>query len=376
MSTRLDPDLHRDIARFGAVDVDVCMNCGNCTATCELSTEANPFPRRFMHYLQIGNRDRILGSAEPWMCYYCGDCTTSCPRNANPAETMMATRRWLTAEYDWTGLARKLYLSTAWEIAALVAVGAFVVLLFVVFHGPMLTDRVALNTFAPVAWVELGDLVMAAILSFFLLSNAFRMARAILRSHQGQVPLGAYLRAVPEFIVHFTTQKRWRQSGEKPRWLRHFLLVSGYLTMLTLILVFLRWFQTDVVHPFWHPQRLLGYYATGVLLWATGSMMLGRLKKQDEMHRFSHASDWIFLIMLFLTTLTGIVVHAVRIADFPLATYYSYVIHLAVAVPMLVVEVPFGKWAHLLYRPLALYLIRVKQLADEAPADRKVATAA
>jgi len=30
---------------------------------------------------------------------------------------------------------------------------------------------------------------------------------------------------------------------------------------------------------------------------------------------------------------------------------------------MLVLEVPFAKWAHLLYRPLALYLMRVKERA-------------
>lgn len=67
-----------------------------------------------------------------------------------------------------------------------------------------------------------------------------------------------------------------------------------------------------------------------------------------------------FLVLLFLTALTGILVHLFRIAGWPLSTYYTYVIHLAIAVSMLVVEVPFGKWAHLLYRPLAIYLNKVK----------------
>jgi hypothetical protein len=34
-----------------------------------------------------------------------------------------------------------------------------------------------------------------------------------------------------------------------------------------------------------------------------------------------------------------------------------------VVVPMLVLEVPFMKWAHLMYRPLALYLRQVKATA-------------
>ena len=55
--------------------------------------------------------------------------------------------------------------------------------------------------------------------------------------------------------------------------------------------------------------------------------------------------------------------HFFRIADWPLPTYYMYVIHMAFVVPLLVLEVPFMKWAHLMYRPLALYLKEVKESA-------------
>ncbi len=68
-----------------------------------------------------------------------------------------------------------------------------------------------------------------------------------------------------------------------------------------------------------------------------------------------------FLILLQLTTLTGILIHFSRILDLPLTTYIIYVVHLMVAVPMLVLEVPFAKWAHLAYRPVVLYLIKVKE---------------
>ncbi len=370
MSVRLEPELHRDIARFGGGDVDACMNCGNCTAICKLSTEDNSFPRRIMHYLQIGNREKLLHSADPWLCYYCGDCSESCPREANPGETMMAARRYLTSSYDWTGLSRKIYTSLAWEIISVLVVGLIVVSLFFFLHGPMVTDRVEINTFAPSEWVEFGDLTMAALLTFFLLTNAFRMYRNIMSADQSmKIPLSAYIRSIPTFFEHFAIQKRWHQYGVRRRWLRHFLLVTGYLTMLTLVLFFLRWFQTDIVHPIWHPQRLLGYYATAVLLWATGDMMISRWKKRDgEMHKFTEPTDWMFLILLFLTTLTGIVFHLFRITGFPMLTYYAYVVHLSIAVPMLVIEVPFSKWSHLLYRPLAIYLVTVKERAKEQPA--------
>jgi hypothetical protein len=75
-----------------------------------------------------------------------------------------------------------------------------------------------------------------------------------------------------------------------------------------------------------------------------------------------------FLILLFLTAFTGILMHVSRLMGWPLPTYFIYVIHLAIAVPLLVLEVPFMKWAHLMYRPLALYLKAVKESARGARA--------
>ena len=42
-------------------------------------------------------------------------------------------------------------------------------------------------------------------------------------------------------------------------------------------------------------------------------------------------------------------------------TYVIYVIHLMIAVPMLVLEVPFAKWSHLAFRPVVLFLMSVKE---------------
>jgi Na+-translocating ferredoxin:NAD+ oxidoreductase RnfA subunit len=69
-----------------------------------------------------------------------------------------------------------------------------------------------------------------------------------------------------------------------------------------------------------------------------------------------------------LTTFSGILIHATRLLELPLTTYYLYVIHLMIAVPMLVIEVPFAKWTHQLYRPLIIYLMKVKANAVKAEA--------
>ncbi|HUL80392.1 MAG TPA: 4Fe-4S dicluster domain-containing protein [Vicinamibacteria bacterium] len=373
MATRLDPGLRREIAGFGAGAVGVCMNCGTCTATCTQSTEGESFPRRIVHLLQVGNRERLSASLEPWLCYYCGECSDSCPRDADPAGIMMAARRHLTAAYDFTGLARRFYLSPGWQIGAMALVAAVVLALFALFHGPVVTDHVALNTFAPVAGIELADWIVAAGLGSLLLVNAWRMCRFVL-GPGFRAPRSLWLSEAWTLGLHFLTQRRWRTCpGERPRWLKHLLLVSGYLTMLGLVVFGLRWFQTDDVRSVLHPTRLLGYYATAVLLYVSVDFLVGRARARARIHRSSELSDWLFLSLLLAVTLTGILVHALRLAGAPLATYVVYVVHLAITAPFLVVEVPFGKWSHMLYRPLAVYLATVRQKAAAAAGEVQAA---
>ena len=366
MSQRVDPDLLSELKEYGDINVEACFNCGNCTAICPLSTDQTPFPRNNIRLLQLGLRERILHSPDPWLCYYCGDCSETCPRGAEPGEAQMALRRWLTAQYDWTGLARKFYTSLVWEVGSIIAVGALIVLLFVLFHGPVVTDRVELNTFAPVHIVHIGDWIMAGLLLFFLLSNAFRMYIFIMRRGSDiKIPLSLYITEAWSPVYHFFTQEKFSQCGDDKRpWINHLLLVSGYVLMLILVVFLLQWFQTDNLYPIYHPQRWIGYYATIALIYGAGMALWGRIKKERQMHRFSHPSDWIFPILLIIGAITGILVHVFRYLGWPLATYYIYVVHLAFMVPMLVLEVPFGKWSHLAYRPLAIYFQGVREKAQ------------
>jgi quinone-modifying oxidoreductase subunit QmoC len=372
MGARLDPRLLDELKTYGAVGVEKCFNCGNCTAICPLASDEYPFPRSVIRRVQLGQKDRLKGQLDSWLCYYCGDCSTTCPRGAEPGETMMALRRWLTAQYDWTGLARKFYTSRLWEVGSIALVGAFVALLFLLFHGPVVTDRVALNSFAPVPIVHLLDWVMAGGLLFFLLTNLYRMHSFVMGPYPKVKPTPSlYLGEAWRLVYHFFTQERFSKCKDRRHWINHMLLVSGYVLMLILIVIFLPWFQTDNHYPLYHPQRWLGYYATIVILYGAGEALWGRIWKEHQMRRFSHLSDWIFPILLILGATSGILVHAFRYLNLPLPTYYTYVVHLALMVPMLVLEVPFGKWSHLAYRPFAIYLQTVKEKALKQQADRE-----
>lgn len=362
----IDQNLFHEVEKLGARDMTLCMQCGNCAAACPLSSGPNTFPRRIYRYLQLGLKDKLLSSPEPWLCYYCGDCNIDCPRGAEPAETMMATRRWLTTQFDWTGLARLFYSSPKWQVGAFFAVTLGIVILFLLGHGPVITDRVALNSFAPPHLVHIGDQIMFGILGFLLLSNGFLMYRGIMQGTR--VPLITYITQAPVFLIHYLTQKRWRKCGTGPssRWTRHFILFSGYITMEVLIIGFLEVFQTDVIHPFWHPTRIFGYYATVALMLISGNMLYSRwYVKEEKLHRYSDFTDVFFLILLFTAAFTGILVHIFRLAGWPIATYTIYTLHVSMVVGMLCIMLPFGKLSHLFYRPLAIFLTTLKEKAEK-----------
>ena len=378
---QINPDFATELKEYGAFDFNACYNCGNCTAVCSLSDENNSFPRKMIRFSVLGLEDEIQSSVDPWLCYYCGECSTTCPQKTDPGELMMSLRRYLTAKYDWTGLASKLYTSKVWEFGTIVFLAAVILVLFIFFHGPMTTELTAdggvkLNTFAPWRQIEIGDWIMAGFLAFFLLSNIFNMYLKIVVSRKDvKVPFKLYFIQLWDLILHFFTQKQFSKcdtelTGKKYEfstyWIIHFFLMTSYVIMLIMIMGFLPWFQTDNIYEWWHPQRLLGYYATIGLTVGIVYFFAERIKKTSEKSKHSHITDWTFLVLLFLTTISGILVHFFRIYGLPYATYYMYVFHLMVLFPMLMIEVPFSKWSHLAYRPFAIYFNNVIKVAQNS----------
>ncbi len=377
-----DTDFIKYIKANGGENLSKCYQCATCSSTCSLSTEEYGFPRKQMLWAQWGLKDKLLKDPGPWLCFYCGDCSQQCPRKGNPGETMMALRRYLTSLYDWTGLSRLMYSSVYWEIGILSIMAAIIILLFTLPNnfgfgllyssGPAPLSTVMLDKFAPIDIVDWGDRIMAAVLGLLLLSNAARMFYGLTKGEK--IPFSSYLMELPNFIIQGITQKRWRDcdsNSSGKNWVRHFLLVTGYAIMFTLVVVFLPWFQINGSSLHW--TSILGYYSTVVLLGSTIWIIIDRINKGTEMHQFSHFSDWMFPILLFLSALSGILLHIFRVSDMPMPTYYTYMIHLVIVVPMLVVEVPFGKWSHLLYRPLAIYVASVRSRAKEYPQHGSVA---
>jgi len=380
MTVRVDPQFLTKIKKYGAVNVEKCFNCGNCTAICPLSTDSETFPRRLIRYAQLGLKEKLLSSNELWLCYYCGECTQTCPQQADPGEFMAAARRYAIASYDPLGLARLLFTSPVLSVFLLVLLYFLIALVFYTFHGVMPADVLRLFDFIPASVIHnlgIAALVILAITGMAGAVNMFLHVRQenILLTTPG-VQLN-WLGALWETIVfEVLGQRRYRQdcrtaTDQRPwflqKWFVHAASMWGFLglfaaTILDYSLELTGLKPTGTWVPLWYPVRLLGTVAGMFLVFGTTLAILNRLRKVDESTSNSSVSDWALLVLLWLTGVSGFALEiAVYLPHAEIWAYWTLLGHIAGAVELILLA-PFTKFAHVLYRAMALYLYTLKPL--------------
>jgi heterodisulfide reductase subunit C/quinone-modifying oxidoreductase subunit QmoC len=367
MAIRVNPAFIDDLDRFGAEDVQMCYQCGDCSTVCPHADEVFKFPRKSMRQLQMGLAQKIETTLEPWLCYYCGQCSEQCPREADPGETMMSLRRWLISRYDFTGIARLFFRSKAAEILAVIGIAVITGLVFI-YYG-LTNGNINVydgeGAFLPSTMIHRFDLTLGAVLAIFLVLFAARMWYfTMVKGTPIPVPWWLYLKNIMLLPWHFFTQKRYSECESKPTnklfmpWFIHMGLVLGYVTMLILVMVFIEALQAGpeinwTVHIF-------GYLASIGLAIGTVYFIRNRIRKNYVQYKKSHGTDWVFVTLLFLIVLTGIVQHILHRSELFMAANVVYIIHLMCVVPWLF-RMPFSKWAHLVYRPLAMYFAAIRK---------------
>lgn len=343
---RINSEFAAELKKYGAGDFNSCFNCGNCTATCSLSTEDNSFPREMVRCSALGLEEDISASLKPWLCYYCGECTTHCPRTANPGELMMSLRRWLMAKYDWTGLSGILYKYMSITIIAMLLIAAGVVW-FAVY-----------NSFNLEKIMHFGHmfemLAIAGVFTIILIPNIIRMWYFTIIKPDKNVSFMKYVTSLGEFFIHMFTQKRALGCDDnQTRWFEHFILVIGYLTLL-FTTVFLDWFGSDSMFVI-----ALGYVVSTIIFIVTFDFILDRIKKSKEVSKNSQPSDWFFVIWLLLMGFSAFAVRTFIDLDILENNKWLYLVHLIVLAQWALLIVPFGKWSHFLYRSLAMYFAKL-----------------
>ena len=378
MTTRVDRDLYPELQRYGANDISACFNCGVCSAICPLSEDGASFPRRMSRYAQLGMRDKLLSSPELWSCYGCSECTNSCPTQADPASFMAAARRYAVASYDRTHLAQFLATSKLFSFVFVTALVGLLAAFMYSVHKPVDGSTLAFFDFVPSGAIHNMGIVAMAVMGVAALIGLFEMVRRVFR---GPAPSKAKVTvrkaadaAWNTVAVESLAQTQFRkdcvddatpQPWYSQRWFIHFATMWGFLgllgaTMLDYGLELLGVKATGTAVPIWYPVRLLGTLAGAALIYGTTVLIVRRLRKSDRSSVHSTTSDWTFLLMLWVAGITGFVLElALYLPSAPAWGYPMFLVHVGVAMA-LVLLVPFGKFAHVMYRPVALFAIRLR----------------
>jgi len=369
---RSDPTLLADIRQYGKFDTTGCYQCGSCTISCELVSDSSTFPRKSIRHALLGLRAPLVHSLDPWICHDCGDCSLVCPRQAEPRISMITLRRFLTGQYDWTRIAAKLLQSRAWYLGSLISVAVLTLALIIGYHlwyvgmaaKDFTTAPFGLDHMFPL--ITYYTLVVVFVPFLLLLSRVLHIWRLTMAGEE--IAWSLYLREAWVYVYELIAQPLMRKCPEHRRWFGHEALALGTVLMLSIKVFGLRWFQTDNIYPFYNPQRWIGYLGACLILYGIGSILVGRWQAKKEIYKETHFHDLVFPALILLTAISGLTAHVLRYTGFGLACHYAYAFHVVVATPLLVIEMSFGKWSHMVYRPLALYFLAVKERAAQTAA--------
>lgn len=367
---QVDPTLMKRLKQFGAFDVSACFNCGNCTAVCPLSSESTAFPRKMITYAQQGLEGKLLETPDMWLCDYCAECSKTCPRQAQPSEFMMAVRRFAVSKYSPTPLSRMLFTSKKF-VALFMAVIALIPLgLFATLRDPAGTG---FNMFSviPEEWIHYSGIAVGVAIGAFVVVGITRMYLRItpsLRGGSGRGPgVGGWLRALAPTVFKDTLlQSRSEECVTKPsltekfagRWFNHMLIFWGFLgLLLSTGLRFLVVPTGGEVVPLTDPVRLLGTVSGAALAFGTLVLIMERARKREESMKHTLFTDWVFLALLFLAGATGFVLEGFDYTEVAAATNWALLAHLVVVFELLILA-PFTKFAHAVYRPIAIWMSR------------------
>ncbi len=375
----------------GVKDAAVCLECDHAHAMCPLKkavetaeTDENSDP-------QADFLDHIKRDATAWLHRPDPELGAVCPRGVDIDALMAGLRRYQTTVYDWTGISHWYFTSKIFPFAAVLFVAFLVGLSIYTWSGPMTTDRAALNVFAPYAFIQTVNGIVLILLALFFLSNLARMFKFIMGDPDqypelsftekqrfpnrliNGVPLPVYLH---ELRASIRNGMPWRQGQairaafQQRRYWVHLLIITGFTIVFLLGTAGLQWFQRDQIYAVWHPVRLLGYYSAFALLYGVAYILIARFNKKAPEYQFSHFTDWFFWVLVWLTALSGLLMHGARLLELHQASYYLYAIHLMFVAPLLLLEIPFANGAMRLYRVAVLYLERVKQRYRQSHAER------
>ncbi|MGE5423782.1 MAG: 4Fe-4S dicluster domain-containing protein [Syntrophothermus sp.] len=358
---KVDPTFANEIKKYGAPDFSGCYSCGNCTAICGMTDENGNFPRMMIRYGMLGLKEEILSSKELWLCYACGECSKTCPRQAFPGEYMAALRRYAIASYEPSGLSKLIFRSNSFFIFLISLLSVFLAF-FLLTIKPDETVSRWIFTYLPYEVIHAIGIVIFSITGFSMIWGAVTMVRKLRKAEpSGKLNFKAITAAAKEAATvsrygHCDEEEdgflKDKSFFQQPRFI-HLSVMWGFIGLLaatTLDFIF-----KDPSLTVWWPGRILGTIAGLFMVYGTSMAIFYRKNKVTETYSRTRMADWVFLWFLWIAGITGFWLEvAVAFSAESFFNHLIFLIHTIISME-LVLLFSFSKFAHALYRPIALY---------------------
>jgi quinone-modifying oxidoreductase subunit QmoC len=341
-----------------------CLQCGMCTASCNLAEQGSLFPRRQMALLQLGQKESLVADPNIWLCFNCTDCSSHCPANARPERIMAAIRQMAVEHYSPLrflcrvlnrpkGLLFVFLVPTLLLLVALAIGGSFTPQLSPVHYATMF----------PHLTLELFFLTATSFGAVSVFICATRAWKAFAGEPLWRADLRHLFPAVYAAIREALAHRKFSECEQFPlsRW-AHACLFYGFLTLFTVsgLVVVLTRFGVRYPFPVLHPLKIIGNLAGALLILGSTYFVLQR-RRASRNGDASSWFDWVLLLDLLLVGATGMLTEVFRCADIAMLAYPTYFVHLVSAF-VLLVGLPYSKFSHVVYRTLALTVQRYERL--------------
>ena len=399
----IEPDLKfaQEVMGMGGEDLQRCYQCATCTVVCPISPEDSPFPRREMLWAQWGLKDKLMKDPNIFLCHQCGDCSAYCPRDAKPGDVFGALRNYAYRFYAvprfmGTALSDPKYLFLLILFPVILLAGIMGILasgvpadivggilpqslehLVEEFHIQIFPkgEIVFAHMYPHLGMID--PLFITTTLLVFI-SFAISIKKFWSAMDEGQpktklVPIG---QAVMETLTEFLAHRKFDECGEKQdRSTPHKLLfysfvalavvtafVAGGFWVFDVLLPLVGVEEGTVANPFLsplsiiNPVKIVGLIAGAVLVVGIVMILNMRMNPKDDKTKTSY-SDWFLIGTILTVAVSGCLSWIFRIMNIGVLAYSVYFIHL-VSVFCLIGYFPFSKFAHLVYRFVAIVYVK------------------
>jgi quinone-modifying oxidoreductase subunit QmoC len=385
---RIEPDLEfiRTLRRHGGESYRKCFQCGTCSATCGLSPDREAFPRKEMAWAAWGMKDRLLKDPDIWLCHQCNDCSLRCPRGARPGDVLAAVRQVALFHY-----AVPSFLG-AWVrqprfLPILLGIPALLLGLAILAREPLQNalgippgTRGIVYPYSPWLphWLLNGFFGLFGLLAVVaLVAGVARLWQAL---KAGSAETGAFLPAKGLGAALGSTLRRIVMHDQfsecttaTARSISHVFVFTGFLALCVVTFWVITGqhnplIRSEFVYPFsfFSLWKILANLGGLVLLFGCVWMVWERLERREKAGSSTYF-DWVFLLGLALVAFTGFVSEGMHYLRLVPHRHVAYFIHLVLAFAVLV-YLPYSKFAHLLYRAIAMVYAEYSGRTVAAPA--------